>query len=639
VEVGVGYRLGVDLGTTFTAAAVERAGRAEVVPLGDHAPQIPSVVFVREDGHLLVGEAAVRRGIVQPDRVAREFKRQLGDPVPRILGGEEFPVERLTARLLRWVVETVVEREGGPPDRLALTHPANWGPHRLATLHDAVRESGVGPVTMVTEPAAAAVHFASTERADDGDVLLVYDLGGGTFDTAVLRRSATEFVLLGRPEGIDRLGGVDFDDGVFRHVLAGLGGAALDPDDPAVVAALARLRRECTDAKEALSADSETLVDVALPGVATAVRLTRAEFEDMVRPAVEQTLGCLQRALTSAGLTRDGIRTVVLVGGSARIPLVAEVLGRELGRPVAVSPQPKHAVALGAALLAGGAVPGGPAADAGGPPAPPGPSVGVDAPEDRDRRRRPEKPGERDGPGHSRPGAPSTVPPRRATPSPVAARPLALLLVGLAAAALLLAFAVPVALRPSPGAPVGLLAGDVDVGVRPVLDQGFEREVVLTNATGVPVTATAMLGPFVVDTATVGPNTADGLDLRALDRFVGGPVAVDASFGSSASEVRFVVTPADRMSTATFWAPVGIALFVVAYVESVLRPVRRRRRVRTTDVAALAALGAVCGVGLAVASWAMAGNLMPVGLAVVLVAVGAGAGAAGAAFVRARWSG
>ena len=148
--------------------------------------------------------------------------------------------------------------EGGPPGRLALTHPANWGPHRLATLHDAVRESGVGPVTMVTEPAAAAVHFASTERADDGDVLLVYDLGGGTFDTAVLRRSATEFVLLGRPEGIDRLGGVDFDDGVFRHVLAGLGGAALDPDDPAVVAALARLRRECTAAKEALSADSET---------------------------------------------------------------------------------------------------------------------------------------------------------------------------------------------------------------------------------------------------------------------------------------------------------------------------------------------------------------------------------------------
>ena len=329
----MGYRLGVDLGTTFTAAAVERDGRAEVVPLGDHAPQIPSVVFVREDGHLLVGEAAARRGAVQPDRVAREFKRQLGDPVPRLLGGEEFPVERLTARLLRWVVDTVVEREGGPPDRLALTHPANWGPHRLATLQDAVRESGVGPVTMVTEPAAAAVHFASTERADDGDVLLVYDLGGGTFDTAVLRRTATEFALLGRPEGIARLGGVDFDDGVFQHVRDALGGAGaeLDPDDPAVVAALARLRRECTEAKEALSTDSETLVDVVLPGVATAVRLTRAEFEDMVRPAVQQTLGCLQRALTSAGVTRDGIRTVVLVGGSARIPLVAEVLGRELG--------------------------------------------------------------------------------------------------------------------------------------------------------------------------------------------------------------------------------------------------------------------------------------------------------------------
>ena len=114
----MGYRLGVDLGTTFTAAAVERDGRAEVVPLGDHAPQIPSVVFVREDGHLLVGEPAVRRGVAQPDRVAREFKRQLGDRVPRLLGGEEFPAERITAGLLRWVVGTVIDREGGPPERV-----------------------------------------------------------------------------------------------------------------------------------------------------------------------------------------------------------------------------------------------------------------------------------------------------------------------------------------------------------------------------------------------------------------------------------------------------------------------------------------------------------------------------------------
>jgi hypothetical protein len=95
----VGYRLGVDLGTTFTAAAVERDGRAEVVPLGDHTPQIPSVLFAREDGQLLVGEAAVRRGGVQPDRVAREFKRRLGDRVPLLLGGEEFTAEQLNMYL------------------------------------------------------------------------------------------------------------------------------------------------------------------------------------------------------------------------------------------------------------------------------------------------------------------------------------------------------------------------------------------------------------------------------------------------------------------------------------------------------------------------------------------------------------
>ena len=180
----------------------------------------------------------------------------------------------------------------------------------------------------------------------------------------------------------------------------------------------------------------------------------------MVRPAVEQTVGSLRRALTSAGVTPDGIRTVVLVGGSARIPLVAEVLGRELGRPVAVSPQPKHAVALGAALLAGGVAPRSPRHS--GPPPDPVSHGG-----------KPEKQGKQNGSDRSGSGPPPTIP----TPpddAAGAARRRALFVVGLAVAALLLAFATPAALRPSPGAPVGLLAGDVDVGIRPVVDQGFD---------------------------------------------------------------------------------------------------------------------------------------------------------------------
>ena len=299
-ELMVAYRLGVDLGTTYTAAAVEDGGRAEAVQLGDDAPQIPSAVFVREDGQLLVGEAALDRGQRQPDRMESQFKRRLGDDTAYVLGGQDFTAQELTAELLRTVVDDVCARQGAAPERIALTHPANWGAHRRGLLLEAARLAGVGPVTTLTEPAAAAVHFSFTDRADIGDVVAVYDLGGGTFDAAVLRKTAEAFELMGTPDGVERLGGIDFDDKVFRHVLGVLDGAAaeLDPDDAAVVAALVRLRGECTRAKQRLSKDSETTVPVALPGLpATSVRLSRAEFEDLIRPDVEQTMRCMHRAL------------------------------------------------------------------------------------------------------------------------------------------------------------------------------------------------------------------------------------------------------------------------------------------------------------------------------------------------------
>jgi len=281
----VGYRLGIDLGTTYSAAALERSGRAEIVPLGDHAPQVPSVLLFREDGSFLVGDSAVRRGVAEPGRLAREFKRRLGDQTGVILGGTPFSPQALIARLLRWVVDAVAERQGEPPDKVVVTHPANWGPYRRELLHQAVRLADVGPAETCTEPVAAAIHFASTERVEAGDVVAVYDLGGGTFDAAVLRKTASGFELLGAPEGIEQLGGVDFDEAVFAHVVRALGESVteLDPDDPAVVAALVRMRRECTDAKEALSTDTEVTIPVTLPTIQTSVRLTRAELEDMLR--------------------------------------------------------------------------------------------------------------------------------------------------------------------------------------------------------------------------------------------------------------------------------------------------------------------------------------------------------------------
>ncbi|GAB1640176.1 Hsp70 family protein [Krasilnikovia sp. MM14-A1259] len=351
------YALGIDLGTTFTAAAIWRDGRAETVSLGDRSAAIRSVVLLREDETFLTGDAAHRRGFSEPQRVAREFKRRLGDTTPILLGGVPQSAEALMSRLLRSVVDEVARREGGRPAAICVSHPANWGPYKLDLLRQAVRMADLDlPVTYTTEPEAAAVNYTQQQRVEPGTVVAVYDLGGGTFDAAVLRKTPSGFEVLGQPEGIERLGGTDFDAAVFNHVRTALDGKLeeLDEDDPAAINAVIRLREECVQAKEALSSDTDTTIPVLLPNVSTDVRLTRAEFEAMVRPALHGSVEALQRALRSADCSPEQVHSVLLVGGSSRMPIVAQLVGSELGRPVAVDAHPKHAVALGAARLAGG---------------------------------------------------------------------------------------------------------------------------------------------------------------------------------------------------------------------------------------------------------------------------------------------
>ena len=344
------YRLGVDLGTTFTAAAVAD-GTAEptVIGLGNRALQIPSVLFLKADGEFLVGEAAERRGLTEPDRLAREFKRRIGDHVPIMVAGAPFSPQALTAHLLRWVVERATERMGEPPAEVILTHPANWGPFRLELLDQVAVMAGLASASRCTEPEAAAAQYAAQNRVAPGDKVAVYDLGGGTFDACVLEKTDTGFRTLGTPEGVEHLGGVDFDEAVLRHVLAALGAGTppLDPDDPRSPSGLARLRRDCVEAKEALSTDVDTLVPVALPGLSTTVRITRAEFELMIRPALAETIAAMGRALRNAQVEPTQLRSILLVGGSSRIPLVSEMLHREFSVPTALDTHPKHDVALG----------------------------------------------------------------------------------------------------------------------------------------------------------------------------------------------------------------------------------------------------------------------------------------------------
>jgi molecular chaperone DnaK (HSP70) len=353
----MGYVLGVDLGTTFTAAAVERDGRVEMVTLGTEGVSIPSMVFLDPDGSTLIGEAARRRALREPGRTAREFKRRLGDPTPLLVGGSPLSADVLMGKLLAAVVATVTEREGTAPDAVAVSHPANWGPYKTDLLRNAARVAGLGDVYLVPEPVAAATQYAAADRIDPGSVVAVYDLGGGTFDAAVLRKLDAGFEALGTPEGIERLGGIDFDAAVIGFVDQALGGAvaAIDAADDSAAGAAARLHRECVEAKEALSEDLAVDIGVYLPDRVDQVRLTRAELEQLIRPALAETVAALRRAVASAGLEPGQVDRVLLVGGSSRIPLVAEMVGSELGRPVSVDAHPKHTIAMGAARLAAAA--------------------------------------------------------------------------------------------------------------------------------------------------------------------------------------------------------------------------------------------------------------------------------------------
>lgn len=381
-------QVGIDLGTTYTAAAVSGGGRSEarIVALGARSLAVPSVVYVEPSGAYLYGEVAAQAGRADPVGLAREFKRRIGDPTPIQLRGTPLSAEALSAQLLRWTLATVAEREGEVPDTVVLTHPANWGPFRLEMLDEIARQAGVARYQRCTEPEAAAIWYAAQTRVDDGSVIAVYDLGGGTFDTAVLRKAGERFEVLGRPEGIDKLGGIDFDDAVLGYVreMAGPVFARLDPLDPEVRRGLAQLRADCVEAKEQLSTRAEVTIPVAIADRRAKVLLDRAAYEARVEPLVDLTVRALARTIESSGLDPDHLRSVLLVGGASRAPLVERLVAEELGHPVALDVHPKEAVALGAAhlasLLAGDAPSSTPPVSPPQPPLPPPPTEPPKAP-------------------------------------------------------------------------------------------------------------------------------------------------------------------------------------------------------------------------------------------------------------------
>ena len=259
------------------------------------------MVFLKADGEFLVGEAAERRGLTEPDRLAREFKRRIGDHVPIMVAGAPFSPQALTAQLLRWVVDRASERMGGPPDEVVLTYPANWGPFRLELLDQVAGDGRAGvrppvhragggrrPVRRPEPGRRPATRWRSTTWA------------AGRSTPACWRRPTPGSAPSAPPRAWSTWAAWTSTRRCCGTCWPRSPEPPLDPDDPEVTVGLARLRRDCVEAKEALSTDVDTLVPVALPGLSTTVRLTRAEFELMVRLALNETMAAMGRALRNA---------------------------------------------------------------------------------------------------------------------------------------------------------------------------------------------------------------------------------------------------------------------------------------------------------------------------------------------------
>ena len=641
----MGYSLGVDLGTTFTAAAIGDGQHAEIVPLGDRSPQAASVIYQAPDGSFRYGEAAERHAAGEPERIAREFKRRIGDQTPVFVAGSPMSAHALSKALLGWTVEQVIGGQGAPPDRVVVTCPANWGPYRRELMSQVISLNTDAPIEVRSEPEAAAVHFAASRRVGVGESVAVYDLGGGTFDAAVLRRTSERaFELLGSPDGIEQLGGVDFDEAVFERVSRGIDWARLDPEDPETLTGLARLRRDCTEAKEALSSETETTVPILLGARPTRVRLTRSEFQELIGPLLADTVEILDRVVRRSGVTPDELAAIVLVGGSSRVPLVSELITARFRRPAVLSPQPKLCVAMGAALLA--AIP---AADV-----PPTPAAPVATPP---------------------PIAPSTVanpppiaPVTVADPPPIA--PVAVTPQSSIAPTSTNGPAEPPAVRTEP-APAAAQRKPSEPN-RPRRERRRTAYRLATAGFALLALLLMIVGPaagrsgaypwnrqFVVAAGNLPPATtltptifglpltrhpdsaADGaFDLAGSRVFLSGPLHATLA-QPQAGRRTVTIAAADRWSpqrflTVPFAALVLTALFSFAYAESILRTIRGRRTApRAGELTGLVGSGLVAGVAAILATWVLGDRLPTVSTTLgIVVCVCAAVGLLAFAWIR-----
>jgi len=342
--------ISIDFGTSHTVATIRRADGRVHQQLFDGSPQLPSAVFINDEGGPVVGADAVHSGRRKPERYEPNPKRRIDD-ASILLGETDIPVTSVIAAVLSRVARECEQTLGGLGP-VTVTVPAAWGPTRRHVVADAASAAGLGKVDLVAEPVAAASYFVETLDTGvlPGNGVVVYDLGGGTFDATVLRRATNGFDVLA-VDGADDLGGLDFDQVLAEHLAASVQPEderwrrLTNPTEPADLRHRTAFMEEVRQAKERLSRSAST--ELTIPLLDIDAHLTREEVEQVCAPLVERTIRVTQGVIRESGLAKEQITGLFLVGAASRMPLVATLLHRAIGIAPAAIEQPELAVSEG----------------------------------------------------------------------------------------------------------------------------------------------------------------------------------------------------------------------------------------------------------------------------------------------------
>ncbi|MDP2313012.1 MAG: Hsp70 family protein [Pseudomonadota bacterium] len=346
-----GFILGIDLGTTFSAMAyVDRHGKPVILPNGEGQPTTPSVIHFYDREACVVGEEAVKMVVVDSLNVVRFIKRAMGEPNYLLeFFGRSYSPQELSAIILRKLKDDAEEALGFEVKDAVITVPAYFNSAQRGATHEAGTLAGFNVLSIINEPTAAAIAYG-VERLGVDRNILVFDLGGGTFDVTVMEIRGTTLRTIAT-DGNAELGGKDFDDRLLNHVAEQfLQKFGLDPrDEPQPYQ---ELYERCLHAKISLSSKPRAVIPVNFRGHRSVVPVTREEFDSITRDLVEQCADTCAIVLEKAKMRWSDIDDVLLAGGSTRMPMIQDTLRRLSGKVPVAGVNPDECVALGASLAA-----------------------------------------------------------------------------------------------------------------------------------------------------------------------------------------------------------------------------------------------------------------------------------------------